>query len=69
MVLFSWLDPEYTPNGVAVVFDDSLPAVAGQVANNTAPLTARAQVLTQRVRDKADLKALRAAVREERPLP
>jgi hypothetical protein len=69
MVLFSWLDPEYTPNGVMVVFDDSLPAVAGQVAKNTAPLTAEARVLTKRVPLESDRKALRAAVRAMRPLP
>ncbi|MDR0638166.1 MAG: hypothetical protein LBG27_04565 [Spirochaetaceae bacterium] len=68
MILFSWLDPEYTPNGVTVVFDDSLPAVAGQAAKNAAPLTAQARVLTKRVRVGSDLKALQAAVRAERPL-
>jgi hypothetical protein len=67
MVLFSWLDPEYTPNGVMVVFDDSLPAVAGHVAKNAAPLTAEAQVLTKRVPLESDRKALRAAVQAIRP--
>ena len=67
MVLFSWLDPELTPNGVAVVFDDSLPAVAGQVAKNAASLTAQAHVLAKRARTKSDLKALHAAVQAKRP--
>jgi hypothetical protein len=66
IVLFSWLDPAYTPNGVMVVFDDSLPAVAGQVAEHSDAPTAQALVLGERISDKADLKALNAAVREER---
>jgi hypothetical protein len=67
MILFSWLDPEYTPNGVRVVFDDSLPAVVGQVVENAVPLTAQAWVLSKRVRDESDLKALQTAVRAKRP--
>lgn len=67
MVLFSWLDPELTPNGVAVVFDDSLPAVAGQVVKNAAPLTAQAYVLTNRARAESDIKALHTAVQSKRP--
>jgi hypothetical protein len=66
-VLFSWLDPEYTPNGVMVVFDDSLPAIAEQVVKNTTPVIAQARVLTKRVRVESDLKALQAAVRSKRP--
>ncbi|MDR1469023.1 MAG: hypothetical protein LBT00_06990 [Spirochaetaceae bacterium] len=68
MVLFSWLDPDYTPNGVTVVFDDSLLAVADQVAKNIAPLTAQTRVLTKRVRVESDRKALQTAVQAKRPL-
>jgi hypothetical protein len=67
MVLFSWLDPEYTPNGVTVVFDDSLLAVSDQVVRNAVPLTAQARVLTKRVRAESDLKALQTAIRAARP--
>jgi hypothetical protein len=67
MVLFSWLDPEYTPSEVTVVFDDSLLAVAAQVARNAVPLAAEARVLTKRVRAESDLKALQTAVRAKRP--
>jgi hypothetical protein len=66
MVLFSWTDPEYTPNGVAVVFDDSLLAVAGQVARGNNTPTAHAHILPQRVRVPGDLKALIAAVTAKR---
>jgi hypothetical protein len=66
-VLFSWLDPEYTPNGVMVVFDDSLPAVAEQVVKNVTPVVAQARVLTERVRIESDLKALQTAVQAKRP--
>jgi hypothetical protein len=62
IILFSWMDPEYTPGGVAVVFDDSLLAVAGQAARGNSTLTASAHILPKRVRAPADLKTLVTAI-------
>jgi hypothetical protein len=66
IILFSWVDPEYTPGGVAVVFDDSLLAVAGQVARGNNTLTAFAHILPKRVRVPTDLKALVTAITAKR---
>jgi hypothetical protein len=66
IVLFSWTDPEYTPNGVAVVFDDSLPAIAGQAGRGNGVLTAHAHILPKRLRVPGDLKMLVAAVTAKR---
>jgi hypothetical protein len=38
IVLFSWLDPESTPNGVRVVFDDSPLAIAAQAVKSVPAL-------------------------------
>ncbi|MDR1095133.1 MAG: hypothetical protein LBL31_01945 [Spirochaetaceae bacterium] len=66
IVLFSWTDPNYTPNGVAVVFDDSLLAVAEQAVQGNNPLTARPHILPKRLQVPGDLKTLRAAVTAKR---
>jgi hypothetical protein len=66
IVLFSWLDPEYTPNGVAVVFDDSLLAVAGQVARGGKAPAAHIHILARRLHTAADFKSLIAVVNAKR---
>jgi hypothetical protein len=66
IILFSWTDPEYTPGGVAVVFDDSLLAVAGQAVRGSSTLTAFAHILPKRVRVPTDLKTLVTAITAKR---
>jgi hypothetical protein len=62
IVLFSWMDPEYTPSGVVVVFDDSLPAVALQAAKNSSWLTASVRILSKRLQVPGDHKMLKSTV-------
>jgi hypothetical protein len=66
IVLFSWMDPEYTPNGVAVVFDDSLLAIAGQAGRGNSVPAAYAHILPKRLQVPADLKMLITAVTAKR---
>ncbi|MDR1231158.1 MAG: hypothetical protein LBK61_07135 [Spirochaetaceae bacterium] len=66
IILFSWMDPNYTPNGVAIVFDDSLPAVAEQAVQGNNPLTAYPHILSKRLQVPDDLKALRVAISAKR---
>jgi hypothetical protein len=66
IVLFSWVDPAYTPNGVAVVFDDSPLAVADQAAQDANPLTARPRILPKRLQVPNDLKTLKTALTAKR---
>jgi hypothetical protein len=66
IILFSWTDPAYTPNGVTIVFDDSLPAIAGQAARGGSTLTSSAHILPKRLRVPGDLKLLLPAVTAKR---
>jgi hypothetical protein len=66
IILFSWLEPEYTPNGVTIVFDDSLPAIASQVARGGKTPTASISILAKRLHTAADLVSLKAVVNAER---
>jgi hypothetical protein len=65
-ILFSWLDPEYTPSEVTVIFDDSLPAVVGQVMQGRVKLAAQTRILKKRLESAASHEALKAAVNAKR---
>jgi hypothetical protein len=66
VILFSWMNPQYTPNGVQVVFDDSPLAAAAHIARGLTELHAEAQVLAKRTAGKDARASLKAAVRAVR---
>jgi hypothetical protein len=57
-ILFTWLDPVYTPSSVQVVFDDSLLAVAAQAGRGKIKPHSEAHLVPERIPGKIQLERL-----------
>jgi hypothetical protein len=67
IVLFSWLDPAFTPSAVKLIFDDSPWALAGEALRThpragETPIASKPRLLRARIGEKAVFKALRACL-------
>jgi hypothetical protein len=66
-ILFTWLNPAFTPESVKIVFDDSPLGIVSETARGKIPPRSDTSVIVSRLASKRDLAKLAKALAAKRP--